>query len=299
MSANEIPFRERDRAPNPVASDLARLIGQGSSRVSEVAHFDVSHAGETYRVKLKRSAAARHFILRFREATQDLVLTIPARAKLIDAKRFAEKQAPWIGSRLRRSPETLRLEPGALLPLRGVPHRIDHRPAERGVVWIQSVEDSFGTSAEPLLCVNSEACYVARRIHDFLVRQARRDLEAAVARHAAHLGVRVHKITLRDTTSRWGSCTSSGELNFSWRLIMAPPFVLDYLAAHEVAHLRHMNHSLAFWKTVGSLSKDVAAAESWLRTHGMGLHRIGRRTNEPAGVAASAVSRPQVRKGSG
>ena len=181
MSANEIPFRERDRAPNPVASDLARLIGQGSSRVSEVAHFDVSHAGETYRVKLKRSAAARRFILRFRDATQDLVLTIPARAKLIDAKGFAERQAPWIGSRLRRSPQTLHLEPGALLPLRGVPHRVDHRPAERGVVWIQSVEDSFGSSAEPLLCVNSEACFVARRIHDFLVRQARRDLEAAVA----------------------------------------------------------------------------------------------------------------------
>jgi len=97
--------------PNPVASDLARLIGKGASRVSEVAHFDVSQAGETYRIKLKRSAAARRFILRFREATQDLVLTIPARAKLIDAKRFAEKQAPWIGSRLRRSPETLRLSP--------------------------------------------------------------------------------------------------------------------------------------------------------------------------------------------
>ena len=124
VSANEIPFRERYRAPNPVASDLARLIGKGASRVSEVAHFDVSQAGETYRVKLKRSAAARRFILRFREATQDLVLTIPARAKLIDAKRFAEKQAPWIGSRLRRSPETLRLEPGALLPLRGVPHKL-------------------------------------------------------------------------------------------------------------------------------------------------------------------------------
>jgi predicted metal-dependent hydrolase len=68
---------------------------------------------------------------------------------------------------------------------------------------------------------------------------------------------------------------------------MAPPFVLDYLAAHEVAHLRHMNHSPAFWKTLGSLSKEVAAAESWLRTHGMGLHRIGPKTNEPAGVAAS------------
>ena len=91
VSANEIPFRERDRAPNPVASDLARLIGKGASRVSEVAHFDVSQAGETYRVKLKRSAAARRFILRFREATQDLVLTIPARAKLIDA--LAHKSA--------------------------------------------------------------------------------------------------------------------------------------------------------------------------------------------------------------
>ena len=79
----------------------------------------------------------------------------------------------------------------------------------------------------------------------------------------------------RDTTSRWGSCTSSGGLNFSWRLIMAPPFALDYLAAHEVAHLLHMNHSPAFWKAVGSLSKDVSAAESWLKAHGTGLHRIG------------------------
>jgi predicted metal-dependent hydrolase len=254
---------------------MLRLLRKESPRGSDVAHFDVCHAGETYRVKLKRSAAARRFILRFRAATQDVVLTIPARAKLIDAKAFAERQAPWIGSRLRRLPEKLQLEPGELVPLRGVPHRIEHRPAKRGVVWIQSVEESFGSSAEPLICVNSEVCFVSRRIHDFLVRQARRDLEAAVARHAAHLSVRVRKITLRDTTSRWGSCTSSGGLNFSWRLIMAPPFVLDYLAAHEVAHLLHMNHSPAFWKAVGSLSKDVSAAESWLKAHGTGLHRIG------------------------
>ncbi|VFU17715.1 conserved protein of unknown function (plasmid) [Methylocella tundrae] len=287
VSAHERFFRERDYAPNPVASDLTRLIERGSHRVSDVAHFDVSHAGETYRVKLKRSAAARQFILRFRAATQDVVLTIPSRANLVDAKGFAARQAPWIGSRLRGLTEKLQLEPGALLPLRGVPHRIEHRPAKRGVVWVQTVEDSFGSSAEPLICVNSEACFVSRRIHDFLVREARRDLEAAVARHAAHLGVRVRKITLRDTTSRWGSCTSSGELNFSWRLIMAPTFVLDYLAAHEVAHLLHMNHSPAFWKAVASLSKDVAAAESWLRMHGMGLHLIGPRTNEPAGVVPS------------
>jgi predicted metal-dependent hydrolase len=115
---------------------MLRLLRKESPRVSDVAHFDVSHAGETYRVKLKRSAAAHRFILRVRAATQDVVLTIPARAKLIDAKGFAERQVPWIGSRLGRLPEKLQLEPGELAPLRDVPHRIEHRPAKRGVVWI-------------------------------------------------------------------------------------------------------------------------------------------------------------------
>ena len=257
---------------------MPRPLRKDSLRSPDVAHFDVSHGGETYRIQIKRSAAARRFILRVRAATQDAVLTIPARAKLIDAKLFAERQAPWINSRLRQLPQRLHMGPGELAPLRGIPHRIDHRPAKRSVVWVQTVEESFGSSAEPLICVSSEACFVPRRVRDFLIREARRDLEAAVARHAAHFGVRVRRITLRDTTSRWGSCTSSGTLNFSWRLIMAPPFVLDYLAAHEVAHLVHMNHSSAFWNAVGKLSKDVQTAEAWLKTHGANLHRIGPRS---------------------
>ena len=112
-------------------------------------------------------------------------------------------------------------------------------------------------------------------MQDFLIREARRDLEAAVGRHAARLGVKVRRITLRDTSSRWGSCSASGALNFSWRLVLAPPFVLDYLAAHEVAHLIHMNHSDAFWAVVTRLSTDVDPAEAWLKTHGSGLLRFG------------------------
>jgi predicted metal-dependent hydrolase len=107
------------------------------------------------------------------------------------------------------------------------------------------------------------------------MREARRDIEAAVARHAGKLGVSPRRITLRDTTSRWGSCSSTGALNFSWRLIMAPSYVLDYLAAHEVAHLVHMNHSPAFWKILGKLSAHVERAEAWLKINGAGLLRFG------------------------
>ena len=114
-----------------------------------------------------------------------------------------------------------------------------------------------------------------RRVRDFLVKEAGRDIEAAVASHAKKLGAAPRKITLRDTTSRWGSCSSSGTLSFSWRLIMAPRFVLDYLAAHEAAHLLHMNHSAAFWAAVGRLTADTERAEAWLKAHGSGLLRFG------------------------
>ena len=102
-----------------------------------------------------------------------------------------------------------------------------------------------------------------------------KDIEAAVLRHAKKIGVQPKRVAVRDTVSRWGSCSSAGRLSFSWRLILAPPYVLDYLAAHEVAHLVHLNHSPKFWALVGRVSPDVKRAEAWLKTHGAGLHRFG------------------------
>jgi hypothetical protein len=126
-----------------------------------------------------------------------------------------------------------------------------------------------------LLCVAGRAPHLARRITDFLKREARRELSTATRRHAAALAVTVERIAVRDTASRWGSCSHDGSVSYSWRLILAPPFVLDYLAAHEVAHRRELNHSPRFWRVVDQLTPDRRRAEAWLKAQGNSLHRYG------------------------
>jgi predicted metal-dependent hydrolase len=235
----------------------------------QAAHIEIAHDGEIYRIALKRVATSRRFTLRVRTATRDALLTMPSRSSLKAAREFAERHAAWVGTRLARLPEPVAFAPRAVTPLRGVDHRIVHRPGERGGAWLE------GSDRGPLICVSGERPHVARRITDFLKREARKDLEAAVARHSKQLGVKPRRIVLRDTVSRWGSCSSTGGLNFSWRLILAPPFVLDYLAAHEVAHLVEMNHSPRFWRVVARVCPSVDRAKRWLDTCGNDLHRYG------------------------
>ena len=157
-----------------------------------------------------------------------------------------------------------------MVPLRGVPHRIVHRSGERGTVWTETRE-----SGDKILCVAGDVEFVDRRVHDFLKREARREVQKSAQEYAEALGVRVKRISIRDQSSRWGSCTSAGSLSFSWRLILAPPFVLDYLAAHEVAHLVEMNHSPRFWRVVARVCPSVERAKRWLDTYGNDLHRYG------------------------
>ena len=235
----------------------------------DIAEIEVFHGGESYRVELKRMASSRRFTLRVRAATRDILLTMPAKGSLKSARDFAERHAGWIGAKLARLPRPVAFSPGARTPLRGVEHIIVHRPAQRGVVWTEMTPEG------PALCVSGEAPHISRRVTDFLKREARRDLEAAVDRHAARAGVSPKRLVLRDTSSRWGSCSHRGNLNFSWRLILAPPYVLDYLAAHEVAHIAHMNHSPMFWKLTKHLFPETERAEAWLKFHGAGLHRFG------------------------
>ena len=231
------------------------------------------HAGETLSIALKRVRGARRYTLRVRAATRDVVLSMPVRGSYESARAFAARHAAWISARLRRLPDVVAFEPGAIIPLRGMEHEIAHRSV-RGVVWIEAARDSGG---RPLLCVGGEVQFIARRIEDYLKREARRDLESAARRHAGALGKQLRRICVRDTTSRWGSCSAQGALSFSWRLILAPSFVLDYLAAHEAAHLEHMNHSAAFWRLARRLAPDTDRAEAWLKAHGASLHRYGAR----------------------
>lgn len=253
---------------------MLRLFRRSISRHPDVAHVEVDHSGETYRIALKRVTTARRFTLQVRAATRDVVLTMPIRGSTLAARDFAYRHAAWIGARLKRLPQPVLLVPGNRIPLRGVEHVIVHRPQARGTVWVAALEAAEFGDAAMALYVAGEAGHLSRRLLDFLKRQAKRDLEMAVARHAATLAKPLPKVTLRDTTTRWGSCSATGTLNFSWRLILAPPFVLDYLAAHEVAHLVHMNHSERFWKLTHRLSQDTDRAEAWLKAHGADLHRF-------------------------
>ena len=239
-------------------------------RPTEPSAISIAFEREVYLVRVRRHRAARRYTLRIHSATRDVVLTMPPRGSLTQAREFAQKHGAWIAARLQRLPQVTPFADGALLPLRGADHRIVHRRSSRGTVWIET-----GEADERLLCVAGQAPHVARRVRDFLKREAKRDLEAASRRAAAALEVNVKRVSVRDQSSRWGSCSTTGVLSYSWRLILAPPFVLDYLAAHEVAHLVEMNHSRAFWRLVERICPHMRSAKSWLEAHGAELHRYG------------------------
>jgi hypothetical protein len=238
-------------------------------RISEPAAITVDFDGEVYLVRVRRHRLARRYTLRIHAANREVVLTMPLRGSMRQAKEFAQKHGAWIAARLRRLPDSAPFTHGAVLPLRGLEHRIDHRRGTRGTVWTEI------QASERLLCVAGQEPHLPRRVHDYLKREARRDLEAA-SRKAAHaLGIEIKRVSVRDQSSRWGSCSSSGMLSYSWRLILAPPFVLDYLAAHEVAHLIEMNHSRRFWRLVERICPEMRRAKAWLDAHGTDLHRYG------------------------
>jgi predicted metal-dependent hydrolase len=239
-------------------------------RPSEPRAIEIVFDRSIYIVRLRRHRQARRYTLRIQSATREVVLTIPPRGTLKEAREFAQKHGAWIAARLDRLPQAAPFAHGVVLPLRGVPHRIVHRPGVRGTVWTET----NGEGAHQL-CVAGDAPHIDRRIGDFLRREARRELEAASLRFAAEICVSIKRVAVRDQTSRWGSCSTTGLLSFSWRLILAPTVVLNYLAAHEVAHLVEMNHSARFWRLVQRLCPDHERAKVWLDVHGTDLHRYG------------------------
>ena len=206
-------------------------------------------------VLLRRSARARRMTLRVARAGGEVVLTLPSRASVSDGRAFAESRAAWLRETRAGMPALRRVEHGVLLPVEGLPRRLVPHDGRR-------VE----LTDEALLLPRARPAGVLAEAWLRHLAQAR--LVAACDRHAAALGRGFRALALRDTRSRWGSCTHDGRLMFSWRLAMAPAAVLDYVAAHEVAHLRHMDHSAAFWDTTARLLPDYAVHREWLRGHG-------------------------------
>jgi len=151
--------------------------------------------------------------------------------------------------------------------LRGITYVITHEPDRRGLISAMSDPDR--------IVVPGDAAHLKRRLTDWLKREAKRDLLQASETHARAIGVTFRKLSIRDQASRWGSCSADGSLSYSWRLILAPSHVLDYVAVHEVAHLKHMNHGMRFWRLVLAHCPHAGEARNWLRRHGAGLHRYG------------------------
>ena len=210
-------------------------------------------------VRLRRSARARRVSLKVSRLDGAVTLTLPARAALKGAMAFLHDRRDWITAAVAGLDGPLQVAPGALLPVEG-----------RLLCVTPALIRAARIDGESLLVPQARPAAGALA---FLKLRARERLAERCAAHAALLRRTPGKLTLRDTRSRWGSCTASGDLMFNWRLILAPPRVLDYVVAHEVAHLAHMDHSPRFWAEVARLYPGYPEARRWLRTEGAQLHR--------------------------
>lgn len=221
--------------------------------------------GRLVPLRLRRRRGVKKLTLRVDPENDGAVVTAPPRLPAAEVLDFVQRQSGWIRARLDRLPRRVSFEDGAEVPILGEPHRIRHVPEARRGVWRENGE----------IRVSGQPEHLPRRLGDWFRKEARREISARVAEKASMLGRRAGRISIRDTRSRWGSCTARGDLNFSWRLVMAPEMVLDYVVAHEVAHLEHLDHSVRFWRTVDRLTEHTAAAKAWLKRHGGALHRVG------------------------
>ena len=213
------------------------------------------------RLKLRRSARARRYALRVPATGGDAVLTVPGRAALEEGLQFAQSRRDWLLRQIHKQPDILYAVPGASIPIDGHP------------VEIVPGKGRSPTLFEGKLHVPGPAQRIPAKVAGFLKTLARAQLADACDSYAQKLGRDYTRLDLRDTHGRWGSCSSNGRLMFSWRLIMAPKAVRNYVVAHEVAHLAHMNHGPKFWATVEQLYPGHTAQRLWLRQQGATLHR--------------------------
>jgi predicted metal-dependent hydrolase len=244
---------------------LATLLDAVGRRKVREERFDLDCGSRTLPLAVRRHPAARRLTLRVDPGTGQVVVTVPYRVPVREGVALAERKLGWILARLERVPERIAFADGVLLPVGGVPHTVQHRPEARRGVWLEGAT----------VCVSGRPEHLARRLVDWLRGEARHRLIAVAAEKAALLGRGHGRLTVRDTRSRWGSCSAKGDLSFCWRLVLAPDFVLDYVVAHEVAHLAEHNHGPRFWKTVATLTPHRDAARAWLKRHGDELRRYG------------------------
>jgi predicted metal-dependent hydrolase len=221
--------------------------------------------GAEIAIALRRSARARHILIRIDDSNGDVELVLPRRATLRDGLAFADAKARWIESRLDALPPAVPFRAGTVLPLLGEPLAL--RKPMNGARRTRRIDGA--------LMVAGDEAEFARRVRRWLIGEARRQIGERAEDLARRVERPIKRLAIRDPATRWGSCSAAGGLSFSWRLILAPPAVLDYVVAHEIAHLRELNHSPRFWSLVDGLVGEHDAERAWLLRNGSRLRRYG------------------------
>lgn len=221
--------------------------------------------GREVALVVRRSPRARRLAVRIPGHDDSVELVLPTRAAESDGLAFLQSRAGWVLERLNRLPRRVPFVNGVTIPLGGEPHVLRHVGGRGAPVRLEGGE----------ILVAGQPDHMSRRVGDWLRGEARQRITPGAHRMAAEIGREITRITIRDQKSRWGSCAPGGRLSFNWRLVLAPGWVLDYVVAHEVAHLAQPNHSPAFWAVVDRLNGDAKAGRAWLRRQGMDLHRYG------------------------
>ncbi len=227
--------------------------------------FEILYDGVSIPVRIKWSARAQRLILRLDQISEGGVLTVPSGATRKEAVSLAQKSAAWLYDKIQDRPARQMFYDGHVLSLLDTPITIRHAPKERSGVQLDGSD----------LIVSGRAEHLQRRVFDWLKGHTKVVITPRAKLMAGQLGRQIGKISVRNTRSRWGSCSDTGNLSFCWRLILTPNWVLNYVIAHEVSHLVHMNHSPSFWKTVGHFDVETERARTWLKKNGARLQRIG------------------------
>ena len=225
--------------------------------------------GAKVAITLRHNNRAKHYRISVPKIGKTAVLTIPAYGDLKTATKYVYDVKDWIIRTVKHRLPPIPFEVGAKIPLRGEYHNILNVAESRGTV--NRVIEADG----PTLYVFGDVQHLSRRLTDWFKKQAREDLIKSAKYFSEKLGKRPTKITVKDTTHQWGSCTSTGKLSFSWRLILMPPEILEYVVAHEVAHLEEMNHSYRFWKLTKQLCDHTSMSRNWLKRNGAKFHTYG------------------------
>ena len=217
--------------------------------------------GQEFPIHITRHGRARRYVLKFDSENDIIKLTVPKRASIKGGVEFTQSRANWLFQQMHKAGERIQLEPGITFPLLGLPTLLAHQPG-RGVAELDEMEQP------QMLTIHGHTDFFSSRLKRYLQNYLREFIQPIAKDYAGQLGVSFRKISVRDTKSHWGSCAPDGSLSFAFRLVFAEPDLVDYIVAHEVAHLREMNHSPAFWKHVEQICPDYKQQKQWFKAHG-------------------------------